>query len=167
MNHPVLTAALCMGAFACAPSTSVEPDRTVVINYSRVPTLADSAAVRNVGAHRALVIPIASAIVVRGPADDRYASLPGVLTWQDRGPGEDPEVSAWISVVDDAPTSEDTAFVVSLGASLVITTDSRNDVGAIVYVVGAAMRLSLVPRLAERARFTKVRLGPDDDRPAR
>jgi len=157
MKHLVFSTALCLGAVACGSSTSVKPDSTLLIRYSRVPTSVDSGAVRGLGARSALVIRIAGAVVARGPADARYSALPYVLRWDDLGPGEDPERSVFIYVVD-APTPEDSAFVASLGAWPIETFPQWN-------MIGTIMRLGVVSRLGERARFTRAEIGTDDNVP--
>ena len=151
MRCSLLGTALCAAVAACAGSTSVGQDRTVLIQFNRAPTSADSSAVRALGARRALVVRVARAIAARGSPEARqYEALPDVLRSDDLGQEEDPLVSVFIEVVD-APTVEDSVFVAALGASTVGTAHPENRIAAV-------LRLSIVDRLGEYPRFTKVEI---------
>ena len=152
MKPLMLGMALCLAALACGSPMAVGPDMTVLIWYSHVPTSADSSAVVAQGARRAVIVRVISAIAARGPSGpERYSGLPGVLRSQDCGSDEDPLLTVYIDVVD-APTQEDSAFVVSIGAYQVDW--------ALYGRLAAVMRLSLVDRLGERSRFTRVEVRP-------
>jgi len=98
-----------------------------------------------------LVLRVARAIAARGSPEARqYEALPDVLRSDDLGQEEDPLVSVFIEVVD-APTVEDSVFVAALGASTVGTAHPENRIAAV-------LRLSIVDRLGEYPRFTKVEI---------
>ena len=151
MRCSLLGTALCAAVAACAGSTSVGQDRTVLIQFNRAPTSADSSAVRALGARRALVVRVARAIAARGSTEaTRYETLPDVIRSDDLGEEDDPLVSVFVHVVD-VPTLEDSAFVAALGGVGVGTLRPEN-------VLAAVLRLGVVDRLGERARFTNVEI---------
>lgn len=141
----------------CSGTSNPGAERTLIVRFTRSPSPSDVADLEQVGGHVTQVIPLAQSAAMRSerpPAD--YLAVSGVESSDDLGPEEDPLVSVFIEVVDDAPTAEDTTFVRGLGA--------EGGMGIITIiqppVIAAVMPLSRTTSLADRARFTGAEIVP-------
>ncbi len=141
----------------CSGTSNPVAERTLIVRFAQGPSSSDFAGLEQVGGRVTQVIPLARSASMRSersPAD--YLAVSGVESSNDLGPEEDPLVSVFIHVVDDAPTAEDTTFVRGLGA------EGGMSIIHIIQppVIAAVMLLSRTTSLADRARFTGAEIAP-------